>query len=285
MAKDQTYPGASLVQWFARAFKGSAMDANCGCLHTTETIGWPGYGGGATAPNMTSMPDFKNKRLVDRAHFPVDMSSRALRNLTGGVETNTLNVFQWELVATCDPAHAKTWKQGSTTYKAGVDYIYTPTAPDWWLKAVAERLVWLEKEHGIPATTPVKGVWTAYPKSYANGGGQRFSNARWRALTGWCGHQHVPENVHGDPGAINFPRILEHVKALKAPVVPVIPNRGTVVLSHFEAGATRHYWRMGDVMEEVSLARRGALRRRGVTVTSALVAPTDPVAKLPRINY
>ncbi|MFD3560872.1 hypothetical protein ACFWVU_14500 [Streptomyces sp. NPDC058686] len=36
-----------------------------------------------------------------RQHFPANMSSRALVNRNGGVETNTLNVVQIELVGTC----------------------------------------------------------------------------------------------------------------------------------------------------------------------------------------
>lgn len=221
MSKDQTYPGVNTTtQWFAKRFRGSAMDANCGCLHTTESINWPGYGGGATAPNMTSRPDFSKKRLIHRQHFPVDMSSRALRNLAGGVETNTLNVFQWELIGSCDPKHRKTWKSGSTTYKAGVHYIYWPEAPDWALRELAKVLLWLEREHKIPAKTPIKGRWTPYPKSYGPGG-QRFSNSRWRGMYGWCGHQHVPENTHGDPGALDFPRVLAWVRSLKTrPVAP-----------------------------------------------------------------
>ena len=36
---------------------------------------------------------------------------------------------------------------------------------------------------------------------------QRFSFADWDRFSGICGHQHVPENGHWDPGAINTVRL------------------------------------------------------------------------------
>ena len=35
-----------------------------------------------------------------------------------------------------------------------------------------------------------------------------MSNSEWMAFSGWCGHQHVPENDHWDPGRINISRLL-----------------------------------------------------------------------------
>jgi hypothetical protein len=204
--KDQTYPRADTkAQWFEDNYPGAVMDANCGVIHTTETIGWPGYEGGATAPNLTGRPVMAEKRIAWRQHFPIDRSSRALRNTAGGVQTNTLNVAQVELVGSCDPKHKDTWKVGSRTLRAGVDYVYWPDAPDWALRDLGHLLAWCQSEHGIPATSPIRGRWTPYPESYGPGG-QRLSNDAWRGLSGWVGHQHVPENLHGDPGALNFPR-------------------------------------------------------------------------------
>jgi hypothetical protein len=34
----------------------------------------------------------------------------------------------------------------------------------------------------------------------------------WNAFTGHCGHQHVPENDHGDPGAFPITAILDAAK-------------------------------------------------------------------------
>ena len=32
---------------------------------------------------------------------------------------------------------------------------------------------------------------------------KRLSNQQWLGLTGWCGHVHVPQNNHVDPGGID----------------------------------------------------------------------------------
>jgi hypothetical protein len=101
------------AQWFADNYPGSRIYPNCGVLHTTEGNDWPGYDGGAVAPTYTSKPLISEKRLVWRAHFPDEMSARALVNAAGGVETNTANALQVELVGTCDYAHRERWGPGS----------------------------------------------------------------------------------------------------------------------------------------------------------------------------
>ncbi len=221
---DQTYPGADrTTQWFADNYPGDTMDANCGVLHTTEGTNWPDYSGGAVAPNLTIKPNIAGRTVFIRQHFPVDMSSRALVNLAGGVETNTLNVEQIELIGTCDPAKRRSWNG----LVAGVNYIYWPDAPDWLLNEIARVIAWFDRNHGIPADTDVSGVWTAYPDSYGPGG-QRFSAKHWLNFYGWCGHQHVPENLHGDPGALNFPAIEAMAAKILTPVVPPTPKVYTI---------------------------------------------------------
>lgn len=211
-------------QWFANAYPGAKINPNCGVLHTTEGTDWPGYGGGKESPNYTAKPDFANKRLVWRAHFPDEMSARALVNAAGGVETNTANAVQVELVGTCDPKHAKSWN-GQGRYLAGVHYIYWPTAPAWALRDVAAFLKDMNARHGIALTGPTK--WLPYPKSYGSSGGQRMTFAQWRAFYGWCGHQHVPENDHGDPGALDFASILALAKgATSTPETPALQEAG-----------------------------------------------------------
>lgn len=201
----QTYPGASKAHWFQDDYPGDAQEVNVVVLHTTEGRTLPDYDGGAVAPNLTAVPDFAAKKLRWYQHFDFDRSSRALVNLRGGVETNTLNVSQVELVGTCDPAtHAK-WT------KSGYQHIYWPQAPDWALRGVAAFLAWAHSQHGVPLTGPK--TWKAYPGSYGASNGVRFSFDAWEDFTGICGHQHAPENLHGDPGAINFARILELAKA------------------------------------------------------------------------
>ncbi|UUU23720.1 peptidoglycan-binding protein [Streptomyces sp. DSM 40750] len=237
----QRYPVASRANWYQDDFGGDPMQVDVVVLHTTEGPTLPGYGGGSSAPNLTAVPDFAAKKLRWYQHFDIETSSRALVNLRGGVETNTMNVCQVELVGTCDPkTHAK-WKA------AGRAHIYWPDAPDWALRGVADFLAWMHEEHGVPLSGPK--TWPAYPTSYANGGGQRMTGAQWADFKGVCGHMHVPENVHGDPGAVDFARIVKYAKAdldlgddtpeattPTKPKVPAFPGR-----KYFVAGASNAY--------------------------------------------
>jgi hypothetical protein len=204
MAGTQKYPGASTAYFYQNRYGGDLMDVNVVVLHTTEGRSLPDYGGGASAPNLTAVPDLAARKLKWFQHFDIDRSSRALVNAAGGVETNTLNVGQVELVGTCDPATHKKWAA------AGYAHIYWPEAPDWALNEVAAFLRWMNSEHDVPLVGPTR--WPAYPTSYANGGGQRFTFTQWDAFKGVCGHMHVPENVHGDPGAIDFPKLIAYAK-------------------------------------------------------------------------
>lgn len=201
MAKSgvQMYPGASTAYRYQARFGGDSMESNVIVWHTTEGTSLPSYGGGAVAPNLTAVPDFKAKRLRWYQHFDFDTSSRALVNRSGGVETNTLNVCQVEIVGTCDPStHAK-WA------KAGYAHLYTPDLPDWAIRDLAAFARWAHEEHGVPLSSGV--TFKAYPGSYGSNG-VRLSNAKWENFRGHCGHQHVPENDHGDPGLLPMAAIL-----------------------------------------------------------------------------
>jgi hypothetical protein len=178
------------------------MKPNCGVIHTTEGTSLPGYSGGATAPNYTAVPDFSEQRLRWYAHFPDEKSARALMNLAGGVETNTANAIQIELVGTCAPGTRDAWK------KTGARFIFWPDPPAWALKDLARFIVDMNKRHGIPIDGPRDERWKPYPESYG-AGGQRFSFSEWKNFKGWCGHQHVPENTHGDPGDFPFSDLKE----------------------------------------------------------------------------
>jgi len=193
------------AQWFQDNYPGSTLelseDTTVVVLHTTEGFDWPGYEGGATAPNYTFKPGFAPQGGWWRAHFPDERSSRALRNLSGGVETNTLNAIQVELIGTCAPVNRNTWYGR----KAGEDYVYWPEADDHQLRDIARFLVDMHQRHGLRLRAPKKFV--AYPGSYGSHP-ERMTFAEWRNATGVVGHQHVPENSHGDPGALNVERIL-----------------------------------------------------------------------------
>lgn len=195
--------------WYQDNYPGSTMESNVGVVHTTEGTSLPSYGGGASAPNVTGVPDFANQKIKWYQHFPVDSSSRALVNSSGGVETNTLNAFQVELVGTCDPTTHTKWTN------AGAKHIYWPEAPDWALREVAVLVKWLHDNHGFQNRSTV--TFKAYPASYGTNNGVRLTGAQWTSYYGWLGHQHVPENLHGDPGNIDMARILAYANGATAP--------------------------------------------------------------------
>lgn len=212
----QRIPGAVLGLFFGDGrYSGSDMEVNCGVIHTTEGPTLYDYNGGGSAPTVTAVPDFAGQRLVWHQHFDIDESARALVNAAGGVSTNTANAFQIELVGTCDPATHTKWTS------QGTKHIYWPEPPAWAVRDLAWLMRWLRDQHGIPLTGATE--WMAYPASYG-ASRVRMSFDQWRNFTGWCGHQHVPENDHGDPGALPFARILAAARGETAPQPPTVED-------------------------------------------------------------
>lgn len=115
--------------------------------------------------------------------LPAGVAARGLRNATGGVQTNRMGAvcLQVEVVARA----ARPWTGDLTD--AG--------------RAGLARLVGFARAHGIP------DVWPAgSPPRYPPGDGNRSASI-WATRGGHYGHSQVPENDHGDPGAID-PRVL-----------------------------------------------------------------------------
>ncbi|MFI8499473.1 hypothetical protein ACIGFK_13390 [Streptomyces sp. NPDC085524] len=218
----QFYPGASTAYRYDGTYKGLMQEINCCVTHTTEGTSLPGYSGGAEAPNSTLLPDIPNRRLRVYAHFPADMSARALvDNPNTDVRTNRNNCHQVELVGSCDPRRRVSWN----TLRAGVDYIYWPEAPDWALREYARYIAWLYTEHGVPLRSTPR-PWLPYPDSYGNSAA-RMTLAEWADFRGHCGHMHVPDgNDHGDPGATRMDLVIRHALELVSgkPSVPAEPT-------------------------------------------------------------
>ncbi|MEU9002588.1 N-acetylmuramoyl-L-alanine amidase, partial [Streptomyces sp. NPDC048551] len=207
----QFYPGASTAYRYDGTYEGLMQEVNCCVTHTTEGTTLPDYDGGAMAPNTTLLPDIARQQLRAYAHFPADMSARALvDNSATAVRTNRNNAHQVELVGSCDPKRRTSW--GSL--RAGIDYIYWPEAPEWALREYARYIAWLNTEHGVPLTlTP--HAWLPYPDSYGSTHGQRMTLDEWAAFRGHCGHQHVPDgNDHGDPGNMRMDLVVQYAKEL-----------------------------------------------------------------------
>lgn len=214
-------------QWYQDNYPGSTMNLNSKnmvlVLHTTETPSWPGYSGGAMAPNYTGRPPVGSISGAWRAHFPDEKSSRALENRAGGVQTNTQNALQVELIGTCDPKHAKSWS-GQGKLLAGRDYVYWAKANDAQLKWLADMIADQNKRHGLSLTAPAK--FNAYPSSYGNTG-DRLTFAEWNKAVGIVGHQHIPENSHGDPGYIDVAKVIAFAKGQTSASAAVTPPVAT----------------------------------------------------------
>ncbi|MDN5685815.1 MAG: peptidoglycan-binding protein [Brachybacterium sp.] len=186
-----------------------------GLLHSTETGTWPGYSGGSIAPHLTIRFHPDSKTVEARQHFRTDRPSRALANASGGVQTNNWQVFQIELIGSCDRAFA-------TKH----DYLYLPdllTEP-WARDALGAVLASVSASLDIPLASSVS--WARYPGSYGESASQRLTGSQWDEYTGWLGHQHAPENDHGDPGDIPVAQILTAAGG----------NAGAVVVNPTPAG-------------------------------------------------
>lgn len=152
-----------------------------GVLHTTE--GSTGSGAINAFKYNDSWPHF----LVDYTgkvwqFIDTNTSARALRNLYGGVQTNRDSAIQIEIVGFAG-------KPGDH-----------PVAQ---ITALKELMRWIETTVSVKPVGPGRPFASAYGQNYL-----RFSNVEWDNFNGWCGHCHVPENDHWDPGAINIDTLL-----------------------------------------------------------------------------
>jgi len=158
------------ADWYPAAIpKPSAYDGGSmvggpprGVLHETQTTVLPGYNGGKSAPHFTVMP---NGTIYQ--HIKASRAARALRNESGGVQTNRQGTvcLQVEVVAYSD---RDDWT----------------SAQDGAVKVIVD---WAEREWEIPAT------WR--DQSLA-----RMTGDEWLQFAGWCDHGAVPENTHWDIG-------------------------------------------------------------------------------------
>lgn len=188
-------PGATLKLYGTSGGSWTDTRHPKGVLHTTEGPDWTSYDSGQKAPHI-SVKAIPGKGVQVRQHIPFTTSARALRNEDGGVQTNRDYAFQIELIGTCDPKNKK-------------KMFYWPEADDAVLRDLYVKVIEpMSRGLHIPLLAP---AFQAYPASYGAKSGSnnvRMSGSAWDVFTGWCGHQHVPENSHGDPGAFPWARML-----------------------------------------------------------------------------
>lgn len=161
-------------------------------LHSTEGTGTSDYQDGAVAPHFTI--DTTSGEMWQ--HVPLNRAARALKNASGGAETNRGGAIQIEIIGTCDPKH-----------KDDPKWEYLPAMG----AAAAGRInTLLELIHdAIPAIPLTASVpFEPYPEPSYGDGYPRMSASDWGKYKGVCGHMHVCENSHGDPGDIPIDLIL-----------------------------------------------------------------------------
>lgn len=163
--------------------------------------------------------------------LPKNVPGKALLNLPGGVETNRRGgVYQIEIVG------------------RAVD---VPNYDDAWYARLKARLLEVCAMTGTPYVFPLP--FQPYPQSYGKNL-VRMTFDEWLAFEGICGHEHVCENDHGDPGALDVDRLKEDEMTpdqFAAMLGPNTRNNNGVVEIHLrkEDGSDDGWWPFGDVLE------------------------------------
>src|SRR5690606_35201642 len=167
-------------------------------IHTTEGYSIAGaeaaYRAKNVAPHFTVDP--KERRWVQ--HVDTSVSSSAMANRSGGVQTNRRSAIQVEVVGFA----------GQTQH--------TPDGDLAWLGEVLFAICWTE---GIPMHVHPTFVGAEAGTIATTTAPQRMSFAEWDAFHGVCGHQHVPENTHWDPGRFPYDRMMSLIQRKDEPLM------------------------------------------------------------------
>lgn len=154
-----------------------------GILHTTEAQRFDPstkqYYGHKNPPHFTLDYAEGNGQAFLYQHFKIDRASRALANPAGGVQTNRHSAIQIEIC----------WTAKSIN-----------DMPDMMWDRLEKWMRWVERQTGIKPYSPTFGD----SRQYGIGNSLELTPAAWKTFNGWCGHQHVPENAHWDPGPISI---------------------------------------------------------------------------------
>ena len=162
------------------------------CLHTTETEGVPGYNSGSYAPHITYVPATR----TFYQHTSLLTAARALRNESGGVQTNRDSCIQLEIVC-----YSAKWIADGKASRLFVGDLSATHLAD-----IRRFLEWTFANFGIKDKWPGK---QAFSSSQANAPGFRMSGYEWDRYDGVMAHQHIPENTHWDTGALNWAALMD----------------------------------------------------------------------------
>lgn len=195
---------------------------DAGVLHTTES---KSFTPGETYFGHTYFPNATVSEHGVWEHIPINRAARALANKPGGVETNNSGCYQIEIV----------WNAADIR-----------NAPKQLMENLRRFMRWVEEHSLIPRGCSV--AFLPYPKSYGSAAGNRLPNDKWISYTGWLGHQHTPENDHGDPGDIDIEWLLD----LQTQEDEMTPEQMAILIQHIDK-------RTDEVKREVQANALGIL--------------------------
>ncbi len=162
-------------------------------MHTTETGGLPGYRLGRSAPHLTYTP--RQHRWVQ--HTVLTTAARALRNPSGGVQTNRRSALQVEVVCysnktIADRRASRLWVGDLTTRH---------------LTDLASFLQFANTEFAVDLRYDPKPFNDA--RCSGTGSPCRMTRGEWRLYDAVTDHARVPENGHWDCGALDFDTLIQ----------------------------------------------------------------------------
>lgn len=171
-------------------------------IHTTETEGIPKYSDGKSSPHLTYY--VQKNRWVQ--HTPFDRASRALKNVSGGVQTNRQGAIQIEVVCYSNKPLAD----------QKPSRLWVGNLPAYAYRSIAAAVAWLVEHYDV---SPYVRLPRPKPRSGVDSPA-RMGADEWNSFNGLAGHFEAPENDHWDPGAFDFIRLLEEVGEIMEPKVP-----------------------------------------------------------------
>ena len=150
-------------------------------------------------PHLTV--SLSQRRIAQHVRF--SWASAALANDPGGAETNRWHAIQIELEGFSAKSTERT--------PAEIEFLGEVIA-----MIVGEAGVPINLDHVAQFVGPEAGTIAVKNSRY------RMTAAQWRAFDGVCGHQHVPENEHWDPGHLDVQTAVDHAKTILGQ--PAAPN-------------------------------------------------------------
>jgi len=179
-------------------------------IHTTETARLPGYREGSVAPHFTigvgdpgSLPNEDKGAVRIWQHISLDRTASALRHNRGTIETNHMGAHCIQIE--CITYIGDQEKAGIVGNKGKF--------PKALSKALAGLVQEITSALGDINIDVFPQTWSA-TGSYGEKAAQRLTEDQWEDFNGICGHEHVPNNTHWDPGAFDIEEFMDFVRAL-----------------------------------------------------------------------